>query len=55
MQNDFESRLWADHHHELSDFLAGVFAKAGQAMRTLTDIQFDAPWVAAKSTRCVER
>lgn len=57
MQNDFESRVWADHHHELTDALAGLFAKVGDAMRTLTDIQFEAPWVrvVAKRSRCVER
>lgn len=57
MPHDFESRLWADHHNELSDAIISFFAKAGDAMRALTDIQFEAPWVrvAAKGTRCAER
>lgn len=39
-----EARLWADHHQEWSRFLGGVWSGLGEAFRTLTDIQYAAPW-----------
>lgn len=44
LRDEFEGRLWADHHHQFSDFAAGLFRDAAVVFRRLTARLYDAPW-----------
>lgn len=44
MANDFDGRIWAENHGELSNGLGALFDKLAYAFRRLQAIQFDAPW-----------
>lgn len=44
MHEPFDSRLWADHHHEITAGMHELFLKIGDAFRKLNEIEFDAPW-----------
>lgn len=44
MANDFEGRIWSEHHSELSDGLGALFDKLAYAFRRLQAIEYDAPW-----------
>jgi hypothetical protein len=44
MSNDFDSAIWADNHHQLSDGVAGWFDKLAYAFERLQAIEYDAPW-----------
>lgn len=50
MNEPFDNPLWADHHQELTDALHQVALKIGEVFRTLSDIEFDAPWQKPSST-----
>jgi hypothetical protein len=52
MHEPYDSRVWADHGHEVSAAMHEVFAKIGEAFRTLSDIEFSAPWVKPSSRGC---
>lgn len=44
LRDEFEGRLWADHHHILSEQAAGLFADTALVFRRLTARLYDAPW-----------
>jgi hypothetical protein len=44
MRDAMEARIWAEHGHDFATQVAGLFAAAGQALKRLNQIQFDAPW-----------
>lgn len=44
MRDEFEGRLWADHHHILSEQAATLFENTAQIFRRLTARLYDAPW-----------
>jgi hypothetical protein len=54
MRDDFESRFWAENHHQLSNGIGQLIDKAGYAFRRLVAFQYDAPWQRAEKQR-VER
>lgn len=44
LRDEFEGRLWADHHHQFSDAAAALFNDTAHAFRRLTARLYDAPW-----------
>ena len=44
MLDQIESRMWADHGHDFSDWAGRAFAKTLLPFQRLNAIQFDAPW-----------
>jgi hypothetical protein len=44
MLDHVDSRMWADHGHDFSAFVASALSKAFAAFQRLNAIQFDAPW-----------
>ncbi|MGZ8286907.1 MAG: hypothetical protein ACXW27_13410 [Allosphingosinicella sp.] len=48
MRDEIDSRIWAEHGHDFSEdlanFLAGVGAAVGIALKRLNAMEFDAPW-----------
>ncbi len=44
MTDQFESRLWADHHDAISGAFAQLIQDIAAAFRVLNAHQYDAPW-----------
>lgn len=44
LRDEFEGRLWADHHHILSEQAAALFENTAVVFRRLTARLYDAPW-----------
>ncbi len=44
MRDEMDARMWAEHGHEWSQFVAGVIAGIGTTLRRLNQIEFDQPW-----------
>ena len=44
MLDHIDSRMWADHGHDFSDWVARAFSQALVPFQRLHAIQFDAPW-----------
>lgn len=48
MRDEFEGRLWADHHQSFSNMIDGALRALGNsvgiALAKLHEIEFDAPW-----------
>jgi hypothetical protein len=45
MHEPYDSRIWAEHGHEVAATIDEIVRKAGDAFRKLADIEFDAPWL----------
>jgi hypothetical protein len=44
MLDGIDNRMWADHGHDFSEFVARALSKGWVAFQRLNAIQFDAPW-----------
>jgi hypothetical protein len=44
MREEIESRLWADHQHQISGGVSMVLGDIAAVFRTLNAQRFDAPW-----------
>ncbi|MCJ8156940.1 hypothetical protein [Sphingomonas sp. LaA6.9] len=44
LRDEFEGRLWADHHHVFSEQVAALFADTALVFRRLSARLYDAPW-----------
>ena len=44
MQNDFESKEWAENRQAFSENVAGLFASIINGLDRLQALTFDAPW-----------
>jgi hypothetical protein len=44
MRDEMDARLWLEHGHAFSVFIANIVKEAGVALRRLNEIQYRAPW-----------
>ena len=52
MQDDFQTRAWADHHASFSAGVDTLVRSIAAAFAALHRQQFDAPWKARRGARC---
>ncbi|WP_336959745.1 hypothetical protein [Sphingobium aquiterrae] len=48
MPSDYDSRHWAEHHQHVSAGIGRLFGGIMQAFCVLHNIEWSAPWMAAK-------
>jgi hypothetical protein len=44
MRDEMDARIWAEHHQDFSNLVAGAIAAIGPALRRLHRMEFDQPW-----------